>query len=170
MPLQPTRSSRDALTRYQQERYAEVTDAIGESGMHDHADAQDLTFLARTWANQGRLAQARRWCEQAIVADRLNPGLHYLCATILQEQGALDDAVVALRRALYLDQYFVSHLALGSLALQRGACEEARKHFETMLTLLSAYRPEEILPESGGITAGRLRAIIASMYPAHPTR
>ena len=161
----------DALTLYQQGRYAEVAETIGKSCADGNADAPALALLARTRANQGRLAQARRWCEQAIVADRLNAGLHYLYATILQEQGALDDAAVELRRALYLDQYFVlAYLALGSLALQRGARDEARKHFETMRTLLGTYQPEEILPESGGITAGRLRAIIASMYPGPPTR
>lgn len=96
--------------------------------------------------------------------------MHYLCATILQEQGAVSEAVCALRRALYLDQNFMpAHMAMGTLALRQGRFKEAGKHFETMLALLSAYRPDEVLPESEGMTVGRLREIIALLYRTHTT-
>jgi chemotaxis protein methyltransferase CheR len=161
----------DVLSLFQQGRYAEVATILGERCAHDHTNAPAMVLLSRACANQGRLSEARQWCEHALAADRLNAGLHYLRATILQEQGALDEAVLALKRALYVDQSFVlAHLALGTMALQRGKCEEAGKHFETMLALLSAYRPDEIVPESEGMTAGRLRAIIASMDQKHATR
>jgi chemotaxis protein methyltransferase CheR len=168
---QASTSYREALALYRQGRYAAMADRIGELCAHDDLDGQAMVLLARACANQGRLTEARQWCEQALAADRLNAGLHYLRATILQEQGALDEAVLALKRALYLDQNFVvPHLALGTLALQGGKFKEAGKHFETMLALLSAYRPDEILPESDGMTAGRLRELIASMYQKHTTR
>ena len=54
--------------------------------------------------------------------------------------------------------------------LEKGKCKAAAKHFETVLTLLSVYRPHEVLPESDGMTAGRLREIIASMYQQHTTQ
>ena len=67
----------------------------------------------------------------------------------------------SLKRSLYLDQNFaLAHFALGSLALRQGRQMESNKHFENALSLLSARRPEEILPESEGLTAGRLREII----------
>jgi tetratricopeptide (TPR) repeat protein len=138
---------------------------------HNQASAQALALFARACANQGQLTEARQWCEQAIAADRLDARLHFLLATILQEQDALDDAVLALKRALYLDQHFVlAHLTLGTLELRQGKCKAAAKHFETVLALLSAYRPHEVLPESDGMTAGRLREIIASMYQQHTTQ
>jgi len=138
---------------------------------HNQASAQALALFARACANQGQLTEARQWCEQAIAADRLDARLHFLLATILQEQDALDDAVLALKRALYLDQHFVlAHLTLGTLELRQGKCKAAAKHFETVLALLSAYRPHEVLPESDGMTAARLREIIASMYQQHTTQ
>jgi chemotaxis protein methyltransferase CheR len=169
-PQVPT-AYREALALYQQGHYAQVADILGELCAHDDANVQALALLARACANQGGLMQAQRWCEQALAADRLNASLHYLRATILQEQGALEEAILALQRALYLDQNFVlAHLALGTLALQRGKVKESSKHFETMLALLSAHGPDEILPESEGIAAGRLREIIAAMSQKHTTR
>jgi chemotaxis protein methyltransferase CheR len=163
-PSEPT-AYRDALALYQHGRYAEVVDTLRAWCAHEHADAQAMALLARAYANQSQLAEARQWCEKALAADKLNAGIHYLHALILQEQGVLDNAVLALKRVLYLDQSFVlAHLALGTLAQQQGKRQEADKHFEDVLALLSAYRQEDILPESEGVTAGRLREITASMY------
>jgi chemotaxis protein methyltransferase CheR len=155
----------EALALYQQGRYTEVADKLGELCADDHANAPGMVLLARACANQGRLAEARQWCEKALAADKLNAGMHYLHATILQEQSALDEAIGALKRALYLEPRFVlAHWALGTLALRQGKLKESGKHVANALALLSAYRRDDILPESDGITAGRLREIITSTY------
>jgi chemotaxis protein methyltransferase CheR len=98
-----------------------------------------------------------------VAADKLNPGYHYLLATILQEQGQVAEAMQSLKRALYLDQHFVlAHFALGTLTRRQGRLKESHKHFANALALLSAYGQDETLPESEGMTAGRLREIIRS--------
>jgi chemotaxis protein methyltransferase CheR len=161
----------EALAWYQQGRYAEVVDTLSECCADDHANAQAIALLARACANQGKLPEARQWCEKALAVDKLNASMHYLHATILQEQGALDDAIRSLKRTIYLDQNFVlAHLALGTLALRQGRLKESGKHVENALALLSAYRQDDILPEADGITAGRLREILASMSKKHATR
>jgi chemotaxis protein methyltransferase CheR len=161
----------EALARYQQGRYAEVVDTLSTGCSDDHANAPAIALLARACANQGRLTEARQWCEKALAVDKLNASMHYLHATILQEQGALDDAIQSLKRTIYLDQNFVlAHLALGTLALRQGRLNESGKHVENALAILSAYRQDDILPEADGITAGRLREILASMSKKHATR
>jgi chemotaxis protein methyltransferase CheR len=130
----------------------------------EHSREQEMALLARAYANQGQLAEAQTWCDNAIAMNKLNPGLHYLRATILLERGQVADAKLSLTRALYLDQNLVlAHFALGNIARQRKELKEASKYFENALVLLQQYRPEEILPESEGITAGRLAQIIAAM-------
>lgn len=125
--------------------------------------------MARACANQGRLAEAVAWCEQAIAADKLNPAYQYLLATIQQEQGQADDAVQSLTRALYLDPDFVlAHFALGNLRLAQGRRREAQRHFDTALALLHAHPHDEPLPESEGLTAGRLTQIITSVQASLP--
>jgi len=122
-----------------------------------------LSLLARACANQGKIEEARSWIEQAIEADKLNAASHYLRATILQEQGEIETAIASLKRALYIDPNFVlAHFTLGTLAVRYGKVKESQRHFNFALRLLKDCRKEDILPESDGITAGRLIEIIQS--------
>jgi chemotaxis protein methyltransferase CheR len=120
-------------------------------------DAQAMFSLARICANQGKLAEALAWCDKAIAVDKLAARVHYLRATILQEQSSIPEALLALRHAVYAEPQFVlGHFALGNLTLKHGMPKESQKHFENVLQLLARYRPEEIVPESDGLSAGRL--------------
>lgn len=131
-----------------------------ESALLDHA---------RRCANEGRLADAIEWCEKAIAADKMNPAHHYLLATIRQEQRESDAAAQSLMRALYLDPAFVlAHFGLANIELSRGRHGEARRHFANALATLQAHAREEILPESDGLTTGRLEEIITSVLASLP--
>lgn len=46
---------------------------------------QQLSLLARAYANQGQLTEVQNWCEKALRADQFNANLHYLLATVLLE-------------------------------------------------------------------------------------
>ncbi|HMA38150.1 MAG TPA: CheR family methyltransferase [Chloroflexia bacterium] len=93
-------------------------------------DARALALRAQICADQGRLAAAQDWIDQAIAADDLDAAYHYLRATILQEQGAVAAALDSFRRALYLDpQLATAHFALGHLLLRQGKTAEAARHF-----------------------------------------
>jgi len=121
----------------------------------------DITLKIRALADRGNLAEALSACDEAIAADKLDPEMHYLRAIILQEQNGHGEAIAALKRSLYLDPNFVpAHFAIGNLMLRRGNARAAKKSFENVLALLSAYRAEDILPEFEGLTAGRCREII----------
>ena len=124
---------------------------------------------ARACADAGRLAEAIAWCEKAISADKLNPAHHYLLATIEMERGQGAASERSLGRALYLEPDFVlAYFALGNLCLSAGRQREARRHFSNALTLLRAYPADALLPESDGLSAGRLVEIIASVQASLP--
>ncbi len=164
MVEQPNNAYDEALTLYNDGRYSDATDKL-TSLLSDSlvVDARSLTLLTRAYANAGKLREALTCCEQAIAADRLVPSLYYLRATILHEQNQLEEAAASLKQALYLDPDFVlGHFALGNHALTRGLHKQARKHFDNALRVLARHSPEEVLPESDGITAGRLAEIIQS--------
>ena len=153
----------DALTLYMQGRYREAADLLLRHISDERGDTATHVLLARGLANQGELPEALRWCEKAIALDKTRAASHYLRATILQEQLQMEEATRSLRRALFLDQRFVlAHYALGNIMRQQGKLREAEKHFENALALLRSYSPEEALPESDGLTAGRLSEIIRS--------
>jgi chemotaxis protein methyltransferase CheR len=149
---------------YEQGLYGEATQELLELVSLNKDIIQVLPLLARSYANQGNLPDALKWCEKAIDFDKLSPGLYYLRATILQEQGSMEEAVRSLKSALYLDPDFVlAHFAMGVLNKQCGKFKVARKHFENVITLLHHCQQEDILPESDGVTAGRLGEIIGLM-------
>ena len=128
---------------------------------HEAFDA--LCRMAHSYANLGELTEAVKWCEKAIAANKLKPVAHYLLATIYQELGHSETAMQSLTRTLYLDPDFVlAHFALGNLCLSQGRRREAERHFDNALSLLTPHSQDELLPESDGLTAGRLTEIITS--------
>ncbi len=151
---------------YDQGRYAEAAATLQAMLAQDPDNTEAMTLLARTLANQGKLAEALAWCEKAVAAGKLDPASHYLLAIILQERGQAADAVASLKRALYLDPDFaLAHFALGNLVRQQGKHKESERHFQNALAILDRYPQDDRLPESEGITAGRLREIIRAAVP-----
>jgi hypothetical protein len=87
---------------------------------------------------------------------------YFLRATILQEQGLLPEALLAFNQTVYAEpEFMMGHFALGSLALKQCRLPESEKHFANVLLLLARYEPEDVVPESDGLSAGRLREMIA---------
>ena len=124
----------------------------------------DPLELARTRANEGRLEEALAVCQEALTRERTNPAAHFLYATICHELGRLREAVAAFRRTLYLDQDFIlAHHALGSLYERLARHKESRRHLAIALTLLSARNKDDIVPESDGMTCGRLLEAVRAM-------
>jgi chemotaxis protein methyltransferase CheR len=156
-----------AESLYREGRYAETVDTLLDAFAGRAPDPAAFSLLARALANLGRLADALAWCERWIAADKLNPAGHYLRAVVLLERGDPGQARSSLQRATYLEPDFVlAHFALGNLARGQDKSGEADKHFSNTLHLLRRYQPNDPLPESDGLTAGRLMETLTSMSDA----
>ena len=143
---------------------------ISGLSLKDEDKAEILSMLVRGYANQGRLNDALKWCEEAISSDKLNPYYHYLLATIFIEQGRMMDAVKSLKKTIYLDNDFIlAYFMLGNLMVRRGKLKTSKRYFRNAIELLSSYNDEEVIPESDGITAGRLSEIIESIMVSERT-
>ena len=115
----------------------------------------------RELADAGHLAEALASCDAAISADRVDPRLHRMRATILQELNREDEAMAALKTSIYLDPESVSaYFTLGNLAQRGGDLRTEKLSFKNALALLGDSPDGEVLPETEGLTAGRLREII----------
>lgn len=153
-----------AESLYREGRYGEAVDTLLALLSRRVLEPAACSLLARALANQGNLADALIWCERWIAADKLNAAGHYLRAVVLLEQGEAGQARTSLQRALYLDHDFVlAHFALGNLERGRGKIRESDRHFANALYLLRECQPNDPLPESDGLTAGRLTETINSM-------
>jgi chemotaxis protein methyltransferase CheR len=91
----------------------------------------------------------------------MNAASRYLLALIRIEQLRPDDAMSALRKAIYLEPDFVvAHFTLANLYRRRRKHGESERHLRNALRALQGFRPEEELPESEGMTAGNLIEMI----------
>jgi chemotaxis protein methyltransferase CheR len=146
---------------YQQGHYRDAIGLLMGNQMLIDGDGVALTLLARLHANEGRLEEAAQWCKRALAADRLAPERHYLLAMISQELGNAKEAAESLRSTLFLEPGFVlAHFALARIAMGEGRVPDARRHYRNTLDLLRRHAAEETLPESDGLTVGRLTEII----------
>ena len=119
---------------------------------------EDLLATARRKADAGLHEEALCLCSQAMERDRTDPTPYYLSGVIHQERGATQEARNALRRAVYLDPSFVAaHHALASLAPDR---ESEARHLRNARELLLALPEDEVVPESGGLTASALLELL----------
>jgi len=145
------------------------TTQFGDAGSRERDELETPWHKARTCANEGRLVEASQWCEKAIAAEKLNPAHHYLLSIIQHERGESEEAERALRHVLYLEPDFVlAHFALGNLCLAGGRYRKADQHLKNALALLQACPSDAVLPESDGLTVGRLIEVIASVQMNFP--
>jgi chemotaxis protein methyltransferase CheR len=152
-----------AQALYNQGLYAEAGDLLTNLISQHSGDPQAYVLMCRTYANEGKLAEALRLSEQALATNKLDMELRYLHAIILQELGMVNEAIEALKRVLYLDPDMVlAHFTLGNLSLKQRKNKDSRKYFNNALELLSRYHPDAIVPEADGLLAGRLIEIIRS--------
>lgn len=150
----------------EQGRYGQAAGQLAAHLAGQPDDDRAMVLLARTYANQGRLADALDWCTQAIACDRLAAGKHYLLAMIQQERGDPAAASASLRRALFLEpQLVVAQFALANLARSQGNALEAKRHYRNVLALLQGRDADEVLPESEGLTVGRLLELARHAAP-----
>jgi chemotaxis protein methyltransferase CheR len=163
-PPPPIDTAAGAATLYEAGRYEEAESLLRTSLESSQPAPEQFVLLARCLANQGRLAEALRSCDQALAADACNIAAQYLRALVLQEQGAIDEAALSLRRTLFLDPHFpLAHVALGTLARDQGDAHAARKHLHHALETLLPLKPTDVLPNGEGMTAGQLMNLIHAL-------
>ncbi len=158
-----------AAEAYARGLYSEAAELLKRQLGASPSDLKAMILLARTCANQGNLSNALTWCEKALAIEKLDLSLHLLKATILQEQGRADDAVASLRSVLFLNpRHLLARFALGNIFHQQGLHPDAAREFASVLQFSREYRDDEVVPDSEGITAGRLREIVQSTLRAEP--
>jgi chemotaxis protein methyltransferase CheR len=118
-------------------------------------------LLAQRHADLGELGEALVWCERALATTKTDPALHFLRAGILLELQRDEEALLALRKVLYLDPgHVLTHFTLANLHRRRNGKSAVAKDLANVRQLLAHRGEREELPQSDGLTVGRLSAIL----------
>jgi len=160
--LEQTAIYQCAIDFYEEGNHEGAIPLLGTLAARPGAETPVFALLSRCYANKGLLTQAEEWCRRAIDADKLNAASRYLLALILIEKLEPEDAMNALRKAIYLEPNFaIAHYTMANLHHRKQNEAESRRHLKHALSALKGLAPEEELPESEGITAGKLMEMIA---------
>jgi chemotaxis protein methyltransferase CheR len=149
----------EAQLSYAAGNYSDVVDIMLEEAQ----SSEEYILLIKSFANLGNLDEAIRSCENALSAQKVDPRLHYLYATILQENNLLDESVAAFKNVIFLDHNFVlAYYSLGKIYTRLGKTKNAARCHETVVSILDKCKQDDILLESEGLTAGRFKEIISA--------
>ena len=126
-----------------------------------HDSFRDKINAIRLLANQNQLTEALTACDKALVLLKLEPGLHLLRASILQEMNRGQEAIRSLKKAIYIDpDYIMGHFTLGNLYFHQGNLKNAERYFNNTLELLNFRSNDEIPEESEGLSVKFIKEII----------
>jgi chemotaxis protein methyltransferase CheR len=111
----------------------------------------------RLMMERGACAEASAEAEAATLADPLDPELQVLRALLCLDLGRIADAVIAARRATFLDgSLVIAHLLLGRALRLSGRSENARRSLERCVALVASRSADEVVPFADGRSTSRL--------------
>jgi chemotaxis protein methyltransferase CheR len=125
--------------------------------------ARFLSLQSELAMGAGRIDLALEFAEKATTESPLSPTLHFKLALLHNELGDSEGAIHSLRRATFLKaDYALAHYFLGTTYSRQEKHKRASVYFANARRILASQAPDEEVPHSGGITAGRLLEIIDS--------
>lgn len=156
-----------SLKLYEQGHYREVSQMLEDFFSKVHISSShtgSMIILAKSYSNQKKYSPAEEWCKKAIEYNRTDKYYYYLLSTILQEENKIGEAIISLKKAIYIDDNFIlPYFLLGNLYLKQGKQKDAEKQFENTLSMLDKLGDEAVLHASDGMTAGKMKEIVKTM-------
>jgi chemotaxis protein methyltransferase CheR len=126
-----------------------------------HNSVESAALLSEAFANQNKLSEALHWNSKAIAMDTLNPAYYYHRAILHEAQNNTEQAIGALRQALYLNpDDIMAQFTIANLFKKTGKTTRARRHLKIAQRLLLRNNDEDLVPDSDGLTAGALTRLI----------
>ena len=122
----------------------------------------DAMVEARAAAGREDWETVKRSLMTAERHNPMNPQVHYLRGLMLMQQNELNDALSALRRAIYCDSSFVlAHYALGELYEKRGDMDEATRCWLRSQRSIAERQPQDKVAPGEELTVEMFRDLLS---------
>ncbi len=142
-------------------KYEAAAETLKAHVKTEQCSDEDRKLLIQCYCNTGDKINALACCVDAIRHSPLQPVFYYLKASLEEDSGKQDAAAKTLQQALFLEpKFIIAHYALYNNYRKNGKVKQAQIAVRNILNLLDELDSSCELPESDGITAGQLRAII----------
>ncbi len=114
---------------------------------------EDVITKAINLANDGKLNEAVKVCEEGFKLDPTNKFNYFTYGLAMSELNKLSEAESALRKTLFLDnQFVVGHFQLGLLLLRKNQHQAGLKSLKNALAIAESKQSEESVPGSPGLS------------------
>lgn len=115
-------------------------------------------LLIKSYANMGSLIEEERQIKKILSDNKATPAMFYLYSSYLFEQNNLKESEIFLNKAIYQNhEHILSNLMLGEINIKKDKKQIAIKHYQKVIDILENRDNNEIVPESDGLTAGRIK-------------
>jgi chemotaxis protein methyltransferase CheR len=145
------------------EQYIKAVSLI-DTALEINGQSNQFAYLkAQILINQRQYDEAVAVLRAIIVLDQLYAPAYGLLGFIYYEKEDFEQSRTVLRKALYIDEKFVSaRFHLAELHKKNGQPENALLEFKNIIRHVSTMLPGELIPYSGGISCATLMSICKS--------
>ena len=146
---------KDSLPKYCAN--AELTErSLDDRAPETMGSVESIEKVTRDFASRGLLTKAKESCEHWIERDPGNPSAYYVKALLLLEFDKPEEAIDALKRAIFLkDDFVLAHFTIGQIAFNRRDVATGNLYYKNTRRLLQEMAETETLLESDGMSAGQ---------------
>ncbi|MEI8084759.1 MAG: protein-glutamate O-methyltransferase CheR [Paludibacter sp.] len=154
----------DPESYFQKGEYKDCIDSclfsIAQGGLNNKV----FTVLIKSYANLGLFQSGQKVMSQIENSKAVTAEMYYIYASLLNEQNDLKQTEQHLKKAIYLNHnHILSHLMLGDIFLKTDKRTLATKHYENIIRIVSQLNDNEIVPDSDGLTVGRIKELTESI-------
>ncbi len=148
----------DPADYFEQGEYKKCIESCLNRISNGGVNNQLFAVLIKSYANLGQPDDSHIVLTQILNSNAANAGMYYIYASLLNEHNDLEQTEYYLKRAIYLNHnHILSHLMLGDIYLKTNKKQLAIRHYENILKIVNGIPEHEIVPESDGITVGRIK-------------
>lgn len=138
-------------------RFEEAERSLVDAVSTDTSSPRAPYLLGKLFADRLEMEPAATWVSEALSRDGTYVPAHHLTGLIAEEEDREQDAITAFRRCIYLAPTWpLGYYALGRALATSGRRGASRRAFDSAERLLSLSSPDEEVPDSDGLTNGRL--------------
>ncbi|MFZ4399704.1 MAG: CheR family methyltransferase [Bacteroidales bacterium] len=145
---------------YQKGQYQKCIECCLKIIIKEELNNEIFALLIKSYANSENPQNGIDVINKIILNKSVTHEMYYLYAVFLNEQNDTNQTEIILKKAIYLNhKHVLSHLMLGDILYRDNRKQLAIKQYANVYDLLKEYDNNEIVPDSEGLTAGRIKEL-----------
>ena len=128
------RATKSGLVFADEKKFAEARIEYQKALGLQPRDTNTIYNLANSFAAENNFAEAILWYQRAVSMNPLNVDVLYNLGYSHEQMGNTKDAIAAYGKVVNLmPKSYDAHIRLANIFIEKGRCQDAKKHFQTVL-------------------------------------